>query len=197
MMNQNITADNELIDGLRNNNESAFRSIFDSYHRVVLNTCFRFVNNKETAEDLVQEVFIEVHRSVKHFRGEAKLSTWIYRIAVSKSLDFLKAQKRGKRFAFLKSLSHEDDMDDQVPSKKDDSPDIDVENEDRVRILNWALNSISENQRIAFTLSHYDEMSYKEIASVLGTTVSAVESLVHRAKKNLEKKLFKYYKNHL
>ena len=196
-MNQNIITENELIAGLKNRDESAFRSIFDSYHRVVLNTCYRFVNNKETAEDLVQEVFIEVLRSIKYFRGEAKVSTWVYRIAVSKSLDFLKAQKRGKRFAFLKSLSHEDEMEDNIPSKKDDSPDKNVENEDRVRVLNWALNSISENQRIAFTLSHYDEMSYKDIAAVLGTTISAVESLIHRAKKNLEKKLYKYYKDHL
>lgn len=197
MVNQNITEDEELLTGLLNRDDSAFRSVFDSYNRIVLNTCYRFVNNKETAEDLVQEVFIEVYRSIKYFRGEAKLSTWIYRIAVSKSLDYLKAQKRSKRFAFMKSLSYEDEMEEFIHSEKEASPDVNIENEDRIRVLNTALNSISENQRIAFTLSYYDAMSYKEIAAVLGTTVPAVESLIHRARKNLEKKLYMYYKSHL
>jgi RNA polymerase sigma-70 factor (ECF subfamily) len=78
-------------------------------------------------------------------------------------------------------------------SSTNEIPSNNAENEDRIKILNWALESLAENQRVAFTLSKYDEMTYKEIAEIMGTTVSAIESLIHRAKTNLKKKLYKYY----
>ncbi|MFQ5630717.1 MAG: RNA polymerase sigma factor, partial [bacterium] len=66
---------------------------------------------------------------------------------------------------------------------------------ERMTILQHAIGTLAENQRIAFALSKYEDLSYKEIADVMGTTVSAVESLLNRAKKNLQRKLFNYYKN--
>jgi len=189
--------ENELVERILNGDESAFKIVYNDNYRKVLNACYRFVNNREQAEDLTQEVFIEVFRSLKNFRKEAKLSTWIYRIAVTRSIDQLRAQKRKKRFAFLKSLTAEDKMLEQISAKDHDDPGYHLENEERVKILNWALDSLSGNQRVAFTLSKYDEMSYKEIADVLDTTVSSVESLIHRAKKNLEKKLYNYYRKHI
>jgi len=96
--------DIELIARLKNGEDEAFRIVVDRYQRFILNSSFRFVQNKETAEDITQDVFIEVFRSINFFRAEAKLSTWIYRIAITKSLDYMKSQKRKKRFAIFKSL---------------------------------------------------------------------------------------------
>ncbi len=189
--------DTELVDQLKRGDEESFRLLVDRYQRYILNSCYKFLYNKETAEDITQEVFIEVFRSINQFRTDSKLSTWIYRIAVSKSLDYLKSQKRKKRFAILKSLFGEDEMEDKIPSPNNMKPDEILDNEDRIKVLNWALNKLPENQRIAFTLSKYDEMSYREIADVLGVSISSVESLIFRSKTNLKKKLYKYYKKHL
>ncbi len=189
--------DLELIRRLKSGDETAFRLLVDTYQKFVLNSCYKFVYNRETAEDLTQDVFIEVYRSINLFRADSKLSTWIYRISITKSLDYLKGQKRKKRFAILKSLFGEDEVEERISAPDNNSPDKILENNDRLKVLSWALNKLPENQRIAFTLSKSDEISYKEISEVLGVSVSSVESLIHRAKQNLKKKLYSYYKKHL
>lgn len=195
--------DTELIEQLICGNDEAFRIIIKRYQKMVLNSCYRFVLNKETAEDLTQEVFIEVYRSISMFRKDSKLSTWIYRIAISKSLDNLKNMKRKKRFAKLKSLFHDEDstgdnsLDNEIIAAENQNPQKILENEERLKVLSIALDSLPENQRIAFTLSKYEGYSYNEIAEVLDVSNSSVESLMHRAKMNLRKKLYSYYKEHI
>lgn len=190
-------SENELIEKLRSGDEVAFRHIVETYQCVVLNTCFRIVNNRETAEDLVQDVFVEVFRSIKNFRGDAKLSTWIYRIAVTKSIDNLKMMKRQKRISKLKSLFTDEGEAMQIPAPSKSNPETIFTDSDRKKILGWALSSLAENQYVAFTLSKYNELSYKEIAETMGTSISSVESLIHRAKINLKKRLQRYYEKNL
>ncbi len=182
-----------LTEDLKKGDIKSYRILVDEHQKKVLNTCFRFVGNREDAEDLTQEVFIEVYKSISSFRGESQISTWIYRIAVTKSLDFIRKKKRKKRFAILKSTFSGDTVEEDIPDNQNLNPGSKIEEKDRIRILNEALESLPENQRAAFTLSKYDEMSYKEIAEILNTTVSSVESLIHRAKENLKKKLHHYY----
>lgn len=190
-------SEDELVDKLRSGDDDAFRVVVDAYQRVVLNTCFRIVNNRGTAEDLVQEVFVEIFRSIKNFRGDSKLSTWIYRIAVTKSLDHIKKMNRQKRITKLKSIFTDEGEELPIPATAKSNPETVFTDEDRRKILDWALNSLAENQRVAFTLSKYDEMSYKEIAEMMSTSISAVESLIHRAKSNLKKKLQRYYEKNI
>ena len=185
--------DSELVKLIVDGDKTAFREVFIQNRRIVINACYKFVNNKEIAEDLTQDVFVEVYRSISQFKGGSQLSTWIYRIAVTKSIDYLRAQKSQKRFALIKSLITNDDEENQIPDEKSMSPTKEMERADRLRIINMALNSLPENQRAAFTLSNVEDLRYKEIAEIMNTTISSVESLIHRAKKNLEKKLRKYY----
>lgn len=183
----------ELIKRLKNGDEESFRIVVDRFQKQVLNNCYRIVCNRETAEDLTQEVFVEVYRSVNMFRGESALSTWIYRIAVSKSLDYLKSQKRKKRFAVVKSIFDSGMINEHPKTSESETPGKYLDNEERIKVLTSALEKLSENQRIAFTLSKNDEMSNKDIADVLDVSVSSVESLIHRAKTKLRKILYKYY----
>ena len=88
-------------------------------------------------------------------------------------------------------------MDEQIPAGEADNPAKLVENEDRIKALNIALDTLPANQRAAFTPSKYDELSYKEISEILGTSLSSVESLIHRAKRNVKKRLYKYYEKNL
>ena len=186
-------SEENLISTLKKGDIKSFRILMDEHQRKVLNTCYRFLNNKEDAEDLTQEVFLEVYKSISSFREESKISTWIFRIAVTKSLDFIRKKKRKKRYAVLKRIFSDDALTVEIPDNTNLNPGRRTEEQDRIRILNEALESLPQNQRAAFTLSKYDELSYKEIADILNTTISSVESLIHRAKNNLKKKLYHYY----
>ncbi|MCG8376035.1 MAG: RNA polymerase sigma factor [Chlorobiales bacterium] len=162
---------------------------------MVLNTCYRFVLNREDAEDIAQEVFLEAYRSLDSFRQESKLSTWLYRIAVTKSLDHLRKKKRKKRFSSLKRvMGFNDPAEELALPSSIETPAEALSGSERTEILQSALDSLPDNQKTAFLLSKYDGYSNQEIADVMQTTVSAVESLVHRAKKNLQKKLEKHYR---
>ena len=192
-----LMSEENLVNNIKNKDLKSFKILVDEYQKKVLNTCNRFVNNREDAEDLTQEVFIEVYRSISGFRGDSKLSTWIYRIAVTKSLDFLRKRKRKKRFGIMKSISGEERLREELKATDISNPGTQAENQDRIKILNEALEKLPENQRVAFTLSKYDELSYQEIAEILETTIPAVESLIHRAKNNLKKRLYNYYEKKL
>lgn len=181
-------SEKEIIDGLLRNDKTAIRSLVNEHQKKVIKTAFYFVGNMEDAEDLSQEVFMEVLKSIKKYRSGSSLSTWIYRITVNKSLDHLRKQKtrgfiqRLGSFAGFSHTSHEPVITD---------PDHDIK--ERRRILESAINSLPENQRIAFVLNKYEELPYKEIAEVMNVSLSAVESHIHRAKMNLQKKLVNHF----
>jgi RNA polymerase sigma-70 factor (ECF subfamily) len=175
--------------------EELFRNLVIEHQEMVINTCYRFVFNREDAEDLAQEVFVEVFRSLDRFREEAKMSTWIYRIAVSKSLDHLRRMKRKKRFGSLKRLIGSEDPGEDIAASSSDTPAETYVGQERMKILQDALDTLPDSQKTAFLLSKQEGFSNQEIADILKTSVSAVESLVHRAKKNLHDKLYAYYAN--
>jgi RNA polymerase sigma-70 factor (ECF subfamily) len=93
-----------LIEELMKGSPQAFQALVELHSRNVITTCYSFINSKEDAEDVAQEVFLEIYRSIRQFRKEANLNTWIYRICINKSLDFVRKQKRKKRIADLRGL---------------------------------------------------------------------------------------------
>ncbi len=189
--------DKDLQKELKSGNPTAFKRFVEHYQNKVINTCYGFVHNKEDAEDIAQEVFLEVYQSIAGFREEAKLSTWIHRISVTKSLDFIRKKKRKKRFGSIRSLLGLERQAEQIQAPPTTNPEKTLEQQERVRILQQAVDSLAENQRIAISLNKYEGFSYKEVADIMETSVSSVESLIHRAKKNLQKKLYQYYEEHL
>ncbi|MCK4761305.1 MAG: RNA polymerase sigma factor [Candidatus Aminicenantes bacterium] len=186
-------SEQELTRRLKTGDPGAFKELVENLQDRVLNTCYRFVFNREDAEDIAQEVFIEVHRSITAFKGQSRLSTWVYRVAVTKSIDYVRKSKRKKRLAPLKSLFGIEEDVKNIPAAPGSDPAGNLEQEERKRILLEAISALPENQRIVFTLSKYKGLGNKEIAGILGSTLSSVESLMHRAKKNLEKKLYHYF----
>lgn len=187
----------ELIKRLHQKDEEAFKIIFDENKKKVINACYRLVYDKDAAEDLTQEVFVKVFTSINQFKGNSKLSTWIYRIAITKSLDYLRAQKRKKRFSFIRTDTYGEEFQLEIKTPESQSPAQIAELKERSKLLKEALDTLAENQRVAISLSKYEGMSTKEIAEILETTIPAVESLIHRAKRNLEKKLSAYFENKL
>lgn len=187
--------DKKLIDDLKNADHQAFREFVEQYENMVVNTCYGFLRNQEDAEDIAQEVFIEIYRAIHHFREEASLSTWIYRIAVNKSLNLIKKNKRKKWANSIQAAFGNEEDSEPFTDTKTPNPQISLEQQERIQILYKAIDSLAENQKVAFTLSKFEDFDYKQIAEIMGTTVSAVESLLNRAKKNLQKKLYNYYKD--
>ena len=188
--------DEELILQLNAKDNLAFRELIQKYQSMVYNACYHLLKQPEDAEDIAQEVFIEVFQSIGQFRYQSKLSTWLYRIAINKSLNHL---RKNKWKNMVQSVEHFFSGDDhgnlEIEDKTGrDSPEH-IEFVERGKILQDAINSLPENQKIAFTLNKYDELSYQEITEVMNISLSSVESLIHRAKMNLQKKLIGYYKN--
>ena len=94
--------ESEFIKQLINKSQLAYSSLLDDFQQKVFATCISFVPNTEDAEDIAQEVFVEVFNSIHKFKGDSKLSTWIYRITTNKCLEFIRKKNTKKRFAFLK-----------------------------------------------------------------------------------------------
>lgn len=184
------------INDLNAGKQSAYSKLIDDYQQRVFATCISFVPNKEDAEDIAQEVFVEVFNSIGKFKGHSKLSTWIYRIATNKCLEFIRKKNTKKRFAFLQSI-----MGNEIPMDKTkyftemNHPGIILENKEKSETLFLAINQLSEDQRAVFTLSKIDGMSHKEIGEIINKSVSSVEALMFRAKKNLQGLLENFYKN--
>jgi RNA polymerase sigma-70 factor (ECF subfamily) len=181
-----------IIDKIIGGDRQTFREITERYHTMVINTCIGFLHNRQDAEDIAQEVFIEVYHSLKHFRQESKLSTWIYRIAVNKSLNQVRKNKRWRWIQNIEDVFAKGTHDTAV-GNDGYSADRNLESRQQEAVFHSAMNSMPENQRIAFTLNKYDELSYKEIAEIMSVSLSSVESLIHRAKINLQKKLIHLY----
>ncbi len=186
----------ELIQQLIQGDEAAYRVFFNQFSDRVYNTALSILQHQQEAEDVTQEVFIEVYRSIKSFRQEASLQTWLYTITTNKCNDHLKKQKSKKRFAFLTSIFGADDAL-QHDKPHFEHPGVQLENKEHAKVLFYALSKLPEKQKMAFTLSRIEGLSNKEVAAAMSTSVSAIESLLHRANDNLKYTLSEYYKNNL
>jgi len=180
---------------LNPNNEISFAQLVQTQKNRVYNTVLGFVQNKEDAEDITQEVFIEVHRSIGNFNHQSSISTWIFRISVNKSLDFLRKKNRQKRFSFITSIFNKEGNEILHDKSHFDHPGILMENKEKARILFSVIELLPENQKTAFILFHVEDLSQKEIAEVMNLSAKAVESLIARAKASLRIKLEVIYKN--
>jgi len=184
----------ELIEQLRQGNEPAFRWLVENYRNRVFHTVLNILQDTDEAEDAAQETFIQVFESIRSFKEESSLSTWIYRIAVHKALD--KLRRRKTRQQLHKILPW------WMPDEKKSAgtlfrhPGIVTENKEKAAVLFKAIESLPEKQKLAFTLIKVQGMNYEEACEILQQNIKAVESLISRAKVNLQKQLEGYYKKH-
>lgn len=160
----------------------SFEEIVARYKKTIFEISFRFLLNKEDAEDLTQEVFIEIYRNLKDFRGASGINTWITRIAINKALSEIRKRKRRNLIASIFSFA---EMDGEIPSEE--QPEQELIFRQQLAQLNKVLNALPENQRIAFTLSRVEGYGLKETANIMGITEDAVTSLITRAKLKLKK----------
>ncbi|TAH39960.1 MAG: RNA polymerase sigma factor [Bacteroidetes bacterium] len=168
-----------------------FNQLYTLHKDMVFNLSLQYVQNVEDAEEITQDVFLSIHRNLDKFRQEADYSTWIYRIAINKSLDFIKRKKRKKRFAFLTSLFYEDGNAIKHDHSDFSHPGVALEQKESVASLFKLINELPEKQKTVLILLKIDGRSQKEAALIMNLTEKAIESLLQRAKKNLDIKLAK------
>lgn len=184
--------EDELIAGLVNGDESAFKTVVNTYKNMVYNTVLGFVQHTADAEDVTQEVFIKVYENIGRFKQQAKLSTWLYRISVTQAMDHIRRRNRKKRGGLLLSLFGNNNEPIYEPADFI-HPGIQAENKEQSVILFKAINELPENQRTAFLLQKTQDCSQQRIAEIMQLSEGAVESLLSRAKVNLKRTLFSYY----
>ena len=184
----------ELMARIAEGDQDVFEVLVDRHQTSILNLIYRFVGDRTQAKDLAQEVFIRVWQAAKTYKPEAKFTTWLYRITANLCLNELKSSRRRKLFQFLQFGEDQENTIEEVLVDASPSPEDLLLSREQSRRISDALQSLPDNQRLALILKRYDDLSYQEIAQIIGCSVSAVDSLIVRAKRTLQEKLKNYEK---
>lgn len=172
-------SDTELLDRLQNGKDysGAFSLLIDKYQQKLYLHIKRLVTTHDDADDVLQNTFVKVHKSIKKFRGDSGLYTWIYRIATNESINLINKRKKKQ----LGSMT-----DEMLNQAKNSMVDDSVDSEYILKKLNEAIALLPEKQKIVFNLRYFDEMNYREMSEVLQTSEGALKASFHHAVKKIE-----------
>lgn len=182
-----------LLEEIRRGNEKALQQLFLQLKDTVFNVSLGYTANREDAEEITQDVFVEVFHSANSFKGDSSVKTWVCRIAINKSLDYLRFKKRKKRFAILTSLFSKETGEVKYHQPDFNHPGVTLEDKEKAGYLFAAIEKLPENQRTAFILLKMEGLSQREAAETMQINEKALESLYQRAKQNLRKELAGIY----
>ena len=181
----------KLIQGLKAHESWACEELIERFADMVYRVCYRILQNPQEAEDAMQETFITVYRRIDSFRGDAKLSSWLYRVATNMALSMLRSniRKQGR------DLSLENDEDDERPLSDAEVivPETFILQQENRALLEQGLEAMSPKLRAALMLYEIEGFSMKETAQALGVSESAAKLRVHRGRQFLQKYLAQYY----
>lgn len=169
----------ELIEKLRDPStcREAFGIVIAKFTEPLYWQIRRMVENHEDANDILQETFIKAWNSIENFRGEAKLSTWLYKIAINESLTFLARERKRLNISI-------DDEESMLVNAIE--ADTNIDGDALALELRKAIAKLPEKQRLVFNMRYYDEMKYEQMAEILGTSVGALKTSYHLAVKKIE-----------
>lgn len=185
-------AERRLIRRLKDRDERAFSELIEEQGDRVFNLCFRMLGNRQEAEDLAQEVFITVFKSVDSFRGDSKLSTWLYRIASNLSknrIKYLARRHDRSKVEFDEGVDRNAASDSLTSPKQEKRPDENMEGQQLEQIMQKAISELEEEHRILIVLRDIEELSYEEICEITELAEGTVKSRLHRARLALRKKM--------
>lgn len=188
--------DTELMLRVKGGDETAFAALVDKYKQPVINLLYRTLRDATEAEDLAQNVFVQVFKSADRYRVEAKFSTWLYTIARNLCLNELRRRSRHPAESLdAGSENLEDSPARQFEDRRSVAPPDQLLRDELTAKVQAALDTLPENQRTAILLYQEQDMSYEEISKVLDCSLSATKSLIHRGRETLKQKLKPYLKS--
>lgn len=188
-------SDSQLVRRLRDRDERAFRELVAEHRDKVFNLTFRMLGNRAEAEDVAQEVFISVFKTIDSFREESKLSTWLYRVTVNHCKNRIKYMAR-------RHQRDQEQLDERTTSAAVSPgasttgplarPDRAVEGAQFERVLQTAITSLDEDHRVVVVLRDIEDLSIEEICEITGLPDGTVKSRLHRARLALRKKVTRH-----
>jgi RNA polymerase sigma-70 factor (ECF subfamily) len=186
------TPNEDLMRRIAAGDKPAFEALVHRHQRPVLNFIFRFIGDRDEAEDLTQEVFLRVWKSAGTYKPRAKFTTWLYRIAHNLCINKQRSLRIRSWFTASEPASHPRKSSAAFISRAgliDTTPENDLIQRELIQQIRKALDGLPTSQRVALILKIYNGLSYQEISQIIGRSVSAVDSLLIRAKNNLRKKI--------
>jgi len=169
-----------------------FEEIYARNGERILNLAYRMTGRRTVAQDLTQDVFIKVFEKIDTFREEARLSSWIYRIAMNHIINYIKREKKMSLFGLLTGENEDDRFDGQITVWENELPeraDSIMEERQRETLIRKLIDELPAKYKLPLVLYRYEDMGYQQIAEQLGLSLSAVESRIHRGRKKLKEKL--------
>jgi RNA polymerase sigma-70 factor (ECF subfamily) len=180
---------------VKRGDRAAFAELVEKYKQPVMNLVYRTLHDEAEAEDLAQNVFLQVYKSAKRYESRAKFSTWLFTIARNLCLNEIRRRSRHPADSLEEShAEHEDQPRQQFEDKSTVRPPEKLLHGELAQKIEEALAGLPENQRTAILLCRQEELSYEEIAKILGCSLSATKSLIHRGRETLKEKLKPYLK---
>ena len=192
-MSAELDPDAALMLRVKQGDAGAFAELVDKYKQPVMNVAYRMLRDATEAEDLAQNVFVQVYKSAHRYQVSSKFSTWLFTIA--RNLCLNEIRRRSRHPASSLDAPHPDQDDQplhQFEDLKTSSPPDSLLQGELAEKIGVVLAELPDNQRLAILLCRQEELSYEEIAKVLGCSVSATKSLIHRGRETLKQKLKPY-----
>ena len=183
------TSDAELIEKVKSGDNTGFNKIILKYQKQVYRFARRLLNEHDDADDVTQEVFIRLYNSISDFRGDSKLSTYIYRITYNLCLNQIKKKNRFQKMHV--NIEQENNL----TSGKDTNPEHDFVIKEKQKLIKKAYNSLPQKQKAIFNLRFYENLTYEEISEITGKSVGGLKANYFHAFKKIESKIknSKYY----
>jgi len=192
----NVDPDAALMLRVKEGDAAAFAELVDKYKRPVMNLVYRILGDATEAEDLAQNVFVQVYKSAYRYRISAKFSTWLFTIARNLCLNELRRRSRHPAESLDAARPEQENQPPhQLEDRKSISPPESLLQGELADKIEQALAGLPENQRTAILLCRQEDLSYEEIAQVLGCSLSATKSLIHRGREALKQKLKPYLRS--
>lgn len=174
---------------------SSFEKLVQKHKESIINIIYQFIGERDEAEDLAVEVFLRVYRAAKKYQAKAKFTTWLYKITTNLCLNEIRKKAKLQTISLSKPISAGEEKEEELIEKIADaapSPQQILEKKERNALIRKAIDSLPAKQRMATILQIYEELSYKEISTILGCSVKSVERRLYWARTNLKERLSSY-----
>lgn len=185
--------DTELVGRIREGDFTAFERIVHKYESRIYNHCLKFLNNQEDAEDILQETFLQVHRSIGSFRGDSAFSTWLFKIATNGCLMRIRKKKKVDLVSIDKPIDFDGSLLQREIVDWSKNPSLLHSNDEIRNVLDKVISKLPEDKRVVLILKDVEGFSNMEISQILGMTVAAVKSRLHRARLIMRDALTRYF----
>ncbi len=166
------------IHQIKNGDSKAFEVLVNQYKNMVFSIALKMVANKENAEEVAQDSFIKVFKSIKNFKGDSKFSTWLYRITYNTSLDYIKKNKKHKQNYNLDEITLNQIIETENALEQ-------LEKEEFKQLIKKCLYQLKEEDQVILTLYYFEDLSLQEIAVIINKNYNQVRTNLHRSRKKL------------